>query len=194
MGTLAMPFSRPRGVPREALFLSLTRDGRIADDRQLDKLEERLPLVTDCFLFCHGWLHDEAEARQESARFFALLDGVLAPLRERVVPLRLGLHWPSKPFADPDRLDVTRASNPHLGFGAGPHHCLGAALARMELQEALGGLLRRLPGLRLAVPEERLRFKPGLVVRSLESLPVTWEADGPAGAGRGPDGPDEPDR
>jgi cytochrome P450 len=38
----------------------------------------------------------------------------------------------------------------------------------------LGALLRRLPGLRLAVPEEELRFKPGLVVRSLESLPVTW--------------------
>jgi cytochrome P450 len=44
----------------------------------------------------------------------------------------------------------------------------------MELQEALRGLLRRMPDLRLAVPESELRFKPGMVVRSLEALPVTW--------------------
>ena len=89
---------RPRD--REMIFLPLTRDGRPAHPRALEALEDRLPDATDCFLFCHGWLYDEAEARQEAARFFALLDGVLAPLRERIVPLRLGLHWPSKPFAD----------------------------------------------------------------------------------------------
>jgi cytochrome P450 len=44
----------------------------------------------------------------------------------------------------------------------------------MELQEALRGLLRRLPGLRVAVPDDELRFKPSMVVRSLEALPVTW--------------------
>ncbi|MEV5447458.1 cytochrome P450, partial [Streptomyces sp. NPDC052644] len=76
-------------------------------------------------------------------------------------------------FDNPETFDFTREQNPHVAFGHGPHHCLGAALARMELQEALGALLRRLPGLRLAVPEEELRFKPGLVVRSLEALPVT---------------------
>ncbi len=80
--------------------LTLRKDGRVASGVQLERLAEAAGSATDCFLFCHGWLYDEAEARQESARFFALLDGVLAPLRERVVPLRLGLHWPSKPFAD----------------------------------------------------------------------------------------------
>ncbi|MEE3921416.1 cytochrome P450 [Micromonospora sp. BRA006-A] len=49
-------------------------------------------------------------------------------------------------FPGADTLDLTRVHNPHLAFGAGPHHCLGAALARMELQEAPGALLRRLPG------------------------------------------------
>jgi cytochrome P450 len=77
-------------------------------------------------------------------------------------------------FAEPDRLDLTRTANPHLGFGGGAHHCLGAQLARMELQEALRGLLRRLPGLRVAVPDAELRFKPGMLLRSLEVLPVTW--------------------
>jgi cytochrome P450 len=104
------------------------------------------------------------------------LGGVLLPAGAPVLPAIVSANRDSSVFADADRLDITRPTpNPHLGFGAGPHHCLGAALARMELQEALGALLRRLPGLRLAVPEEELRFKPGLVVRSLESLPVAWD-------------------
>jgi cytochrome P450 len=44
----------------------------------------------------------------------------------------------------------------------------------MEVQEALRGLLGRLPGIRVTVPDDELRFKPGMIVRSLESLPVTW--------------------
>ena len=77
-------------------------------------------------------------------------------------------------FADADQLDLTREIAQHLGFGAGAHHCLGAQLARMELQEALAGLLRRMPGLRIAVPDAQLRFKTGMLLRSLETLPVTW--------------------
>jgi hypothetical protein len=88
----------PRRGP-EILPVTLTKDGRLVDRVQLERVAKAAGSVTDCFLFCHGWLYDEAEARQESACFFALLDGVLAPLRARIVPLRLGLHWPSKPFA-----------------------------------------------------------------------------------------------
>jgi cytochrome P450 len=104
------------------------------------------------------------------------LGGVRLPSGSAVLPAVVSANRDAIVFADGDRLDVTRVDNPHLGYGAGPHHCLGAALARMELQEALGGLLRRLPGLRVAVPDSELSFKPGLVVRSLESLPVTWES------------------
>lgn len=77
-------------------------------------------------------------------------------------------------FDDPDRLDLTRADCRHVSFGAGPHRCLGAPLARMQLQEALSGLLRHLPGIRVVVPETQLRFKRGMFIRSLESLPVDW--------------------
>ncbi|MEO7982371.1 MAG: cytochrome P450 [Sporichthyaceae bacterium] len=72
-------------------------------------------------------------------------------------------------FADPDVLDVTRRPNAHIGFGAGLHHCLGAPLARMELQITLPTLLRRCPDLRLAGdPLRRATF----VLRGYQSVPV----------------------
>jgi cytochrome P450 len=77
-------------------------------------------------------------------------------------------------FSDPDRLDLSRDASAHLAFGAGVHHCLGAPLARVELQEALRGLLRHMPEVRVVVPESELRFKQGMTLRSLEELPVTW--------------------
>jgi cytochrome P450 len=78
-------------------------------------------------------------------------------------------HDPAR-FADPDRLDVTRAENPHISFGAGIHFCLGAPLARVELATSFGTLLRRAPGLALA---EEPRWKPSYIIRGPESLLVT---------------------
>ncbi len=72
-------------------------------------------------------------------------------------------------FAEPDRLDVGRHPNPHIGFGAGIHHCLGAPLARLELQISVPALLRRFPKLGLAA-EPQLR--PTFVLRGYQSVPV----------------------
>jgi unspecific monooxygenase len=72
-------------------------------------------------------------------------------------------------FAEPDRLDVGRNPNPHLGFGAGIHYCVGAPLARVEIAAALRALTTRLPGLRLAGEPER---RPEFVIRGLCELPV----------------------
>ncbi|GAB2926687.1 hypothetical protein GCM10027075_28670 [Streptomyces heilongjiangensis] len=77
-------------------------------------------------------------------------------------------------FADADEMDLTRGPNPHLTFGAGPHSCLGQALARTELQVVLEVLLRRLPTLELAVPTEELRKVEGLLVGGLREVPVRW--------------------
>ncbi|WP_220729712.1 cytochrome P450 [Streptomyces radicis] len=74
-------------------------------------------------------------------------------------------------FPDPDRLDITRSPNPHLAFGHGPHFCLGAHLARIELQEALRTLTRTFPGMRLAVPTAELGWRRALI-SGLERIPV----------------------
>ncbi len=77
-------------------------------------------------------------------------------------------------FADPDILDLARRDNPHLGYGHGIHYCLGAPLARLEARTALAALLTRLPDLRLAVDPTELRWRGGLIMRGLRTLPVEF--------------------
>ncbi|MFB6563239.1 MULTISPECIES: cytochrome P450 [unclassified Streptomyces] len=77
-------------------------------------------------------------------------------------------------FADPDTLDLSRTDNQHLGYGHGIHYCLGAPLARLEGQTALATLLTRLPDLELAVPSQDLRWRGGLIMRGLRTLPVRF--------------------
>jgi pentalenolactone synthase len=77
-------------------------------------------------------------------------------------------------FARPQEFDVARLQNPHLTFGHGPHFCLGAPLARLELQTVFGTLLRRFPGLRLARPVEELETRSHLLTGGVAELPVTW--------------------
>ncbi|MEU7575988.1 cytochrome P450 [Streptomyces sp. NPDC041068] len=74
----------------------------------------------------------------------------------------------------PDRLDVTREPVPHVAFGHGIHHCLGAALARMELRISYGQLLHRFPGLRLAIPARDVEFRDRSTAYGVERLPVVW--------------------
>jgi cytochrome P450 len=79
-------------------------------------------------------------------------------------------------FEEPDTLDLAaKRESRHLGFGRGSHFCLGAPLARLETEIALGTSLR-LPGLRLAVAESELRWRPVPLFRSLVALPVAWDA------------------
>lgn len=77
-------------------------------------------------------------------------------------------------FPEPDRLDIRRGSRRHLGFGHGVHHCIGADLARLELEIVWSTLFQRIPTLRLAQPLEEIPRKDGAVIYGLWGLPVTW--------------------
>ncbi|MFG2194270.1 cytochrome P450 [Streptomyces sp. NPDC048639] len=77
-------------------------------------------------------------------------------------------------FADPGTLDLARGDNQHLGYGHGIHYCLGAPLARLEAQTALATLFRRLPDVRLAAEPDDLRWRGGLIMRGLRTLPVEF--------------------
>jgi cytochrome P450 len=75
---------------------------------------------------------------------------------------------------DPDTFDIGRGAPGHLAFGHGVHHCLGAPLARMEMQIAFPALLRRFPTLSLAEEFEDVQFRSFHFIYGLKSLEVTW--------------------
>ncbi len=75
---------------------------------------------------------------------------------------------------DPHLLDPGRAANPHMAFGRGPHHCLGAALARLGVGTALGALAERVPTLRLATPVEDIEWQQHYADTFPTAVPVTW--------------------
>ncbi|WP_199432859.1 cytochrome P450 [Qaidamihabitans albus] len=77
-------------------------------------------------------------------------------------------------FTDPYDVDITRRAGGHLTFGHGPRYCIGAPLARIELQTVFGGLASRFPTLRLAEPVERLPIRRDVLTGGLARLPVSW--------------------
>ena len=77
-------------------------------------------------------------------------------------------------FENPEDLDITRYPNPHVAFGGGIHHCLGANLARLEGQEAFRALTRKFPPLRFATDPNELEYQDLLNIRGVVSLPAEW--------------------
>jgi cytochrome P450 len=100
--------------------------------------------------------------------------GVVIPAGSGVIPIVESANRDETVFACPETFDITRTDNPHITFSVGPHFCLGASLARVELQIALELLLSRFPTLRLAVPEEELRRHDGALLEGFVSVPVEW--------------------
>jgi cytochrome P450 len=98
------------------------------------------------------------------------VDGHPVPSGTKVAALLGAAARDPQVFARPDELDVGRRPNPHLGFGAGVHYCLGAPLARLEVAAVLDALRTRLPAMALAAPPLR---RPDFVMRGLRELRVT---------------------
>ena len=119
-------------------------------------------------------------ATERYAREAVTLAGVPIPRGALVYAVLASANRDEHQFACPDTLDLAREPNRHLAFGQGAHYCLGAPLARLEGQIAIGTLLRRTPALRQAVAPGALRWRRGLVLRGLEALPVAWATSGTA--------------
>ncbi|MFI0421330.1 cytochrome P450 [Spongiactinospora sp. 9N601] len=100
------------------------------------------------------------------------IGGVLIPRGACVIVATAAANRDPRVFRDPDRFDITRAfPAPHLAFGHGIHYCLGARMAKIEGEIAIGALLDRYPGLRLGCAVEELRWRPGLLRATVE-LPL----------------------
>jgi cytochrome P450 len=100
------------------------------------------------------------------------IGGTTIPAGETVMLAVASAHRDSSVFPDADDFDTGRAENPHVGFGFGAHYCLGAPLARLELEAGTAALFSRYPKLSLAVPYAELEWRSGFRSRSLRALPV----------------------
>jgi cytochrome P450 len=106
--------------------------------------------------------------------------GVVIPAGSVVVAMLGAANRDPHRFRTPDEFDIGREDNPHLAFGHGIHFCLGAPLARMEAEIAIGSLLRRFPDMELATDRATLPWRPSALLRGPAELPVRL---GPAAAG-----------
>jgi cytochrome P450 len=100
------------------------------------------------------------------------IGGRTIPAGDMVMPFIGAADRDPAQFPDPDRLDLGRSDNRHIAFGWGIHFCLGAPLARVEGQIAIGALVRRLP--KLALATDRPAFRQSLTLRGLSALPVAF--------------------
>jgi pimeloyl-[acyl-carrier protein] synthase len=102
------------------------------------------------------------------------LGGAHIPRGDHVLVLFGSANRDETVFPDEDQLLLDRAPNPHVAFALGPHFCLGAAVARLEVRAALRGLLDRAPDLELADPHQPASYRPGFFLRSLERLDLVF--------------------
>ncbi|MEE8313552.1 MAG: cytochrome P450 [Myxococcota bacterium] len=153
---------------------NLIGNGVLALLRNPDELErlraepELLPTAVEEFLRYDSPVQATARVAREEIE----LRGEKIPAGARVMTLIGAANRDPEQFEDPDRLDVSRADNPHLSFGQGIHSCLGAPLARLEAQIAFDALLGRFPSWQL-VPDA-LERRPNPLLRGLAKLPIRF--------------------
>lgn len=99
---------------------------------------------------------------------------VTIPLGDVIRPSLLAANRDPRVFEKPNVFDITRDPNPHIAFGRGIHHCIGAPLARIEGAIAIRKLLARFPKLQLDTPVDRLEWNPSLLIHGMRSLPVRY--------------------
>jgi len=105
-----------------------------------------------------------------------MIHGITIPRGQMTLGVIGSANRDDKIFNNPDELDIAREPNKHLSFGQGIHFCLGAPLARLEAEIAITTLLRRIPEFRLSVPPNALRWRSSMILRGLDSLPISFVA------------------
>lgn len=149
-----------------ALFQHPTALQRLRDDPSLlpAAVEEILRWTSVSPMFLVQTVTEDIELGGQQLRAG---DGVMA------VPWAANRH--DAAFPEPHAFDLDRPqNNPHLTFGFGPHFCLGAALGRLQVEIAIGTLLRRMPALAPATPLENLPWRDERINCGLAEFPVTW--------------------
>jgi cytochrome P450 len=164
---------------RDGHFLAATQIANsvlyLLDHRQLLALLREHPALLDPAIeellrLCPAVNHSMSRVAIEETE----LGGVTVPAGTTVTASLPAGNRDGCAFASPDEFDIGRAGNQHLSFGRGIHYCLGAHLARVEIDTALRTLLRRLPGLRLAKPAGQLQQFVTQGVVGVVELPVVW--------------------
>ncbi|MFE2263635.1 cytochrome P450 [Streptomyces griseosporeus] len=153
----------------QMLYLLLTRPELM--ERALDA-ERRVPLLDELLRYLP---HRSGVGPARVALEDVDLHGVRIAKGEPVYVSYLAANRDPDVFPDPDRIDPDREPNPHLAFGNGPHFCTGAVLARLQTELLVDTLLRRLPGLRLAVPAAEIRWRRRTIIRGPQALPCRWD-------------------
>lgn len=139
---------------------------------QMDRLRRNPELIKNAIEELLRYVSPVETATERYAREDVTLHGVTIPKGDMVLAVIASANRDEQHFPDADRLDITRESTKPLAFGQGVHYCVGAPLARLEGRIAIGALVERWPELRLAAAPSTLRWRSGLTVRGLESLPV----------------------
>ncbi|MGI5221515.1 cytochrome P450 [Nocardia sp. CA-290969] len=106
------------------------------------------------------------------------LGGETIPAGSTVVVSLLAANRDPRRFDDPDALDIHRATRGLVSFGHGVHQCLGQQLARVEMRAGFAALIRRFPGLTLAVPASEVKLRTDMNIYGVHELPVTWAPAG----------------
>ena len=141
---------------------------------QMEKLRREPSLIKSAVEELLRYTAPVFMSTERYAREDVTIHGVTIPRGEMTLGVIGSANRDETVFENPNALDITREPNKHLSFGQGIHFCLGAPLARMEAQIAIGTLLRRMPDLRLKVSPDSLRWRPSMILRGLDSLPVLF--------------------
>lgn len=168
------------GHETTADLISLATRGLLAHPEQLALLRAepgRMRAAADEFI---RWDTSVQISQRIGSEDFEV-GGVTVPAGDVCVVMNGAANRDPARFAEPDRLDVRRATPSHLGFGMGRHFCLGASLARLEIATAVGTLITRFPAFELAGEP---RFRPSFFLRGLASLPLRLGPAAGSGASR----------